>query len=149
MIWKSHHGTCCRLRLPPPPRDGEVPFIRWGGSGSYPLLLGVLFIGGFAVSVVNGMLYKIVPFLAWFHLQAQLDARAGTIPNMKQMIAEPWIRAQFHTHVTACTLLAAAVIWPQHLAIPAAIAIGLSALLLEVNLLSAVRRYLSNGGQLT
>ena len=30
----------------------------------YPLLLGVLFIGGFAVSVVSGMLYKIVPFLA-------------------------------------------------------------------------------------
>ena len=25
---KLHHGTCCRLRLPPLPRDGEVPFIR-------------------------------------------------------------------------------------------------------------------------
>ncbi|MDP2056548.1 MAG: hypothetical protein Q8K35_02160, partial [Thiobacillus sp.] len=33
----------------------------WADSDAYPLLLGVLFIGGFAVSVVSGMLYKIVP----------------------------------------------------------------------------------------
>ncbi|MDD5330808.1 MAG: hypothetical protein PHX38_12470, partial [Sulfuricella sp.] len=32
--------------------------------------LAFLFIAGFAVSVVNGMLYKIVPFLIWFHLQS-------------------------------------------------------------------------------
>ena len=28
-VRKLHHGTCCRPRLPPQPRDGEVPFIRW------------------------------------------------------------------------------------------------------------------------
>jgi hypothetical protein len=122
---------------------------RWGGSDGYPLLLGVLFIGGFAVSVVNGMLYKIVPFLAWFHLQAQLQARAGTIPNMKQMIAEPWMRAQFGAHLAACALLAAAVFWPHLFTIPAAIILGLSALLLEINLLSSVRHYLRHGGRLT
>ena len=27
-VWKRHHGTRCRPRLPPQPRDGEVPFIR-------------------------------------------------------------------------------------------------------------------------
>ena len=78
----------------------------WADSDAYPLLLGVLFIGGFAVSVVNGMLYKIVPFLAWFHLQAQLQARAGSIPTMKDMIAERWTRWQFRLHLAACGLLA-------------------------------------------
>ena len=38
---------------------------------SYGMLLGVLMIVGFAMSVINGMLYKIVPFLVWFHLQSR------------------------------------------------------------------------------
>jgi hypothetical protein len=52
-------------RLWPASADGDA----------YTLLLGVLFIGSFAVSVVNGMRYKIVPFLAWFHQKAQLQAQ--------------------------------------------------------------------------
>lgn len=81
----------------------------WATRAAYPLLLGILFIGGFAVSVVSGMLYKIVPFLAWFHLQAQLQARAGSIPTMKDMIAERAKRAQFGLHLAACILLAATI----------------------------------------
>lgn len=122
---------------------------NWGASDSYPLLLGVMFGFGFATSVANGMLYKIVPFLAWFHLQAQLQARAGTIPNMKEMIAQPRMRAQFRLHLIACALLAAATVWPHWLAVPAGIAIALAALLLEANLISATRRYLGHGGRLT
>jgi hypothetical protein len=118
----------------------------WADSDAYPLLLGVLFLGGFAVSVVSGMLYKIVPFLAWFHLQAQLQARAGSIPTMKEMIAERWMRWQFRLHLAACVLLAGAVLWPQ-LAIAAGSVLALSALLLWVNLLSAVRRFSGYGGR--
>lgn len=115
-------------------------------SHVYPLLLGVLFLGGFAVSVVNGMLYKIVPFLAWFHLQAQLQAHAGSIPTMRDMIAERWTRWQFRLHLLACVLLVAATGWTQW-AIAAGIALALSALLLWLNLLSAVRRFSSHGGR--
>ncbi|HWR76724.1 MAG TPA: hypothetical protein VN283_05900 [Thiobacillus sp.] len=118
----------------------------WAGSDAYPLLLGVLFIGGFAVSVASGMLYKIVPFLAWFHLQAQLQARAGSIPTMKEMIAERWTRWQFRLHLAACGLLIGATLWPQ-LAIAAGSVLTLSALLLWLNLLSAVRRFSSHGGR--
>ena len=120
----------------------------WRDSNPYPLLLGVLFIGGFAVSVVSGMLYKIVPFLAWFHLQAQLQARAGTIPNMKEMIPERWMRVHFRLHLAACALLGGAAVWPQLFALPAGIAAALSALLLWLNLLSATRRYARHGGRL-
>jgi hypothetical protein len=118
----------------------------WADSDVYPLLLGVLFIGGFAVSVVSGMLYKIVPFLAWFHLQAQLQARAGSIPTMKEMIAERWMRGQFRLHLAACGLLAAATCLPQ-LAIAAGSLLALSALLLWVNLLAAARRFSRHGGR--
>jgi len=120
----------------------------WANSPPYPLVLGVLFIGGFAVSVVNGMLYKIVPFLAWFHLQAQLQARAGSIPTMKEMIAEPWMRWQFQLHVAACALLVAAILWPG-LVIAAGGVLALSALLLWLNLLSATRRFGRHGGRFT
>jgi hypothetical protein len=119
----------------------------WADHDAYPLLLGVLFIGGFAVSVVSGMLYKIVPFLAWFHLQAQLQARAGSIPTMKEMITERWTRWQFHLHLAACALLAGATWWPQ-LGRVAGGVLALAALLLWLNLLSAMRRYVRHGGRL-
>ncbi|HEX7972214.1 MAG TPA: hypothetical protein VF501_08370 [Thiobacillus sp.] len=118
----------------------------WADSDVYPLLLGVLFVGGFAVSVVSGMLYKIVPFLAWFHLQAQLQARAGSIPTMKEMIAERAMRGQFRLHLAACALLVAAAARPQ-LAMVAGGVLALSALLLWVNLLAAARRFSNHGGR--
>jgi len=117
----------------------------WANSDAYPMLLGVLFIAGFAVSVVTGMLYKIVPFLAWFHLQSQLQAKAGTIPTMKDMIAERWMRGQFRLHLIACGLLVGVPFLPQ-LGIAAGGVLAVSALLLWVNLWSAVRRFTGHGG---
>lgn len=120
---------------------------EWAASEIYPMLLGVLFIGGFAVSVVNGMLYKIISFLAWFHLQAQLQAKAGTIPNMKQMIAERWMRLQFRLHLAACLLLAGAAFRPAIFAVAAGVVLALSAILLWINLFAVVRRYVRHGGR--
>lgn len=120
----------------------------WADSDAYPLLLGVLFIGGFTVSVVCGMLYKIVPFLAWFHLQAQLQARAGSIPTMKHMISERWMRGHFRIHLAACILLVVCVWWPQ-LTVAAGGMLALSAMLLWANLISAARRYAHHGGRYT
>ena len=118
----------------------------WRTSDAYPMLLGILFIAGFAVSVVSGMLYKIVPFLAWFHLQAQLQARAGGIPTMREMIGERWMRAQFYLHLLACSLLLVAAVRAEWT--PAAgVVLAASALLLWLNLLAAVRRFWRHGGR--
>jgi hypothetical protein len=117
----------------------------WADSDAYPLLLGILFIGGFAVSVISGMLYKIVPFLAWFHLQAQLQAKAGSIPTMKDMIAERWMRWQFRLHLSACVLLVGVPFWPQ-LGIAAGSVLAVSAVLLWGNLWSALQRFTRHGG---
>jgi uncharacterized membrane protein YagU involved in acid resistance len=53
---------------------------------------------------------------------------------------------QFGLHIVACVLLAATTQWPQ-LAMAAGAVLALSALLLWVNLLSAVRRFARYGGR--
>lgn len=66
-------------------------------------LSALVFLLGFALSLIQGMLYKIVPFLVWFHL-----FRGGIstgIPNMKNIIPEPWMWRHLWLH--GGTLLAA------------------------------------------
>ena len=61
------------------------------------------FLLGFALSLIQGMLYKIVPFLVWFHL-----FRGGVkngVPNMKEIIREPWMWRHLWLHRS--TLLSA------------------------------------------
>lgn len=114
----------------------------WGGA-RYPLLLGVLLIPGFAVSIVSGMLYKILPFLVWLHLQTQADSRAARrrIPNTKEIIPDRHARPQFALHALALLLLTGAALWPQALARPAALVFAAASGLLWLNLLRGLRTY--------
>ncbi|MFA5916125.1 MAG: permease [Burkholderiales bacterium] len=113
------------------PRLGEHP--------RAPLWLGVLALPGVFLSVIMGMLYKIMPFLNWLHLQRQ-GGTVTTQPNMKQMIPERAMRAQMRLHFAALLLLLAAVIWPA-LALPAGLAFAASCVWLEWNLVGAARLY--------
>lgn len=61
------------------------------------------FLLGFALSLIQGMLYKIIPFLVWFHL-FRGGLKTG-VPNMKEIIPEPWIWRHLWLH--GGTLLAA------------------------------------------
>ena len=112
---------------------------RLGGSMGAPLWLGVLAIAGVFLSVITGMLYKIMPFLNWLHLQQQ-GGTAVTTPNMKQMIPERAMRGQMRLHFAALGLLLAAVLWPT-LALPAGLTFTASCLWLEWNLIGAARVY--------
>ncbi|MCK9491678.1 MAG: hypothetical protein M0Q24_06280 [Sulfurimonas sp.] len=51
-----------------------------------------IFIGGFILSIMIGMLYKIVPFLIWFHLNAM---GYMNIPTMNEMIDKKLALIQF------------------------------------------------------
>jgi|GEM_PF-37568 len=104
------------------------------------LLTGVLFIVGFAWSVVNGMLYKIIPFLVWFHCQRGLQAALPFIPKVRHIIEDKDARLQFRAHLTALCLLAAACVLPEELARIAALALAASALWLIVLMLNALRQ---------
>lgn len=113
-------------------------------SSSHPLLLGVVLLLGVAVPAVNGMLYKIVPFLSWFHLQnRQLALMCMTVPvpHMKEFITDAAARRQFHASLLALLLTLLAVPWPVLFARPAGIAFALSNGLLLLNLSRAMTRY--------
>jgi hypothetical protein len=112
---------------------------RLGGDERAPLWLGMLALPGVFLSVIQGMLYKIMPFLNWLHLQRQ-GGTVTTQPNMKQMIPERAMRGQMRLHFTALILLLAAVIWPA-LALPAGLAFSASCLWLEWNLVGTARLY--------
>ncbi len=113
--------------------------------GDHALLFGVLFIIGFAMSAVNGMLYKIVPFLIWLHLNNRLQQRAqwqGSVPNMKQIISEAAMRKQFRLHLLLLGLGLLATLWPALVVARAAgAALTVSALLLWWNLWQGGRVY--------
>lgn len=108
---------------------------------AFPLALGVLFIVGFAFSVVTGMLYKIVPFLVWYHLQNQLAAEGKRAPSVKQVLPDNAAFRQFRAHASAFLLLLGAAVWPQALSRIAAVALAVSCCWLWWNLLSAASVY--------
>jgi len=106
---------------------------------AFDVFLGVLAIVGVALSVVNGMLYKIAPFLVWFHLQTQSPGR-GTVPHMKKILGDAAQRTQFRVQIAALALLLATPWWPP-LAYPAGIVFAVSMGLLLRNLLAILRVY--------
>jgi hypothetical protein len=112
-------------------------------EGRLEVLMGVLFLAGFASAAVNGMLYKIVPFLIWLHLSnrsQQAGSGPAAVPNMKQIILQSDARRQWWLYLLALVLLLLVVAldlppWPAGLAWTA------NALYLFRNLLGGVRRY--------
>lgn len=114
-----------------------------------PLLEGVLLIPGAAMSLINGMLYKIVPFLIWLHLTNQVDMSTRwqkSIPNMKKIIGEIHAGSQFKLHCLSLLALVVATIQlplqPEILRVGAAL-LFLSNLYLFRNILTALKTYRS------
>ena len=68
---------------------------------SYPLLQSITF-ASFALSVVFAMFYKIVPFLTWFHLNAQ---GYYTAPMMHEVIHPKTAKKHFWIHLAAIVAL--------------------------------------------
>jgi hypothetical protein len=114
---------------------------RLDDTQSYGLLLGMLMIIGFAMSVINGMLYKIVPFLVWFHLQSRRGANGSKVPNVREILPESRTRGQMWLHFAALGMLLASVLLPAIFTYPAALLFGASNLWLWLNLISASSTY--------
>ncbi|MBI5658234.1 MAG: hypothetical protein HZC43_01500 [Nitrosomonadales bacterium] len=115
-------------------------------STFYPLALGILFLVGFALSVIQGMLYKIVSFLVWFHLQGKLPV--GKTPNMKDIISDRAARRHWRAHLISLPFCLAAALWPWPWVYAAGGALLLGAALLLANLARASNLYrhaLANG----
>ena len=111
------------------------------------MLSGVLLIAGFAVSLINGMLYKIVPFLVWLNLR--MPAVTGKLepgaryytPNIHEVIDIRPMKLQFAFHLAGLLLLTASV-FPAGVPVYAgAAAMLVSNLLLLSSLVHAARLY--------
>jgi len=74
-------------------------------------LFAITFLIGFACSVSNGMLYKIVPFLIWLHRFSPLIGKIKT-PAMKDIIAAAPARKQFYLFCLSFILVVVCCIFP-------------------------------------
>lgn len=111
-------------------------------SDSRALTTGILVIAGFAMSAINGMLYKIVPFLVWYHLQERVGAARGRVPGVRTIVDEARALRQWRWHLVAFGLLLAAPLAPQVLARPAGLFQALAMLFLLRDLAGAALLYL-------
>lgn len=122
---------------------GELLGAAWPALAHWPawaLLWGVLVLYGAMVSVITGMLYKIVPFLVWLHLREQGQGKVPA-PNMKLILPEAAMRTQLGLHLAALALLMLACVWPQWLSYPAGLALMAAQGTLLRNLLKALTLY--------
>jgi len=104
----------------------------------YIVMVGILIGGGFILSIMLGMLYKIVPFLVWFHLNAM---GYMTIPTMNEMINKTAAKVQFVLFILALVGFVFAFYMPEVL-MPSALAFIVSMAILEYNIVSPVWIYI-------
>src|SRR3990172_1060445 len=97
-------------------------------------------------SIVLGMLFKIVPFLVWFHLQAQamdalLKGRSVAVPTVKEIISDHTITIQmvFHAAMLLGYLWG---FWSDDMSLPSLDG-GLSVSFLCRTILNALHQYRS------
>ncbi len=103
-----------------------------------PVLAGILVLYGGFVSVIEGMLYKIVPFLAWLHL-VQDGIKA---PNMRKL--QPDTPVWWHTRahmIAVAALTLAAVVGNEPLIRVCGVIVAFEFAWLLVNLVRVVRAY--------
>lgn len=108
--------------------------------------LGLLVIPGVFVSAISGMLYKIVPFLNWLHLQ-RLGGVGVMPPNMREMMSERAMMGHLRLHFAAIAALLASVPLPV-LTRPAGLLFAASCAWLGVNVANGVRAYLRFRGRM-
>ncbi|MDD5158309.1 hypothetical protein [Sulfurimonas sp.] len=107
-------------------------------NGEYAVIVSVLIGGGFLLSIMIGMLYKIVPFLVWFHLNAK---GYMSIPTMNEMIDKKLTRIQFVLFVLSLAGFVFSFFISFLLPIFAALFI-VSMLILEYNIVSPILIYI-------
>lgn len=105
-------------------------------------LLGVLLLAGAFPAVIGGMLYKIVPFLCWLHLQRVMRGA----PHMGQVLAEKWARRQTWLFGAALAFLLAGAGWTPLVSVGGWLFCA-SYVALELNLIAAMRFYVRKAAE--
>ena len=106
----------------------------------WTLAFGVLLIAGGYLPLIIGMLYKIVPFLAWLHLQNAGQTKVPA-PSMNKILSSQDMQRQMIAYACALLLLVAAAWQPESFSRLAGLAFALANGWLWLNLFIATRRY--------
>jgi hypothetical protein len=75
---------------------------------SFELAFAFCALCGWALSIVHGMLYRIGPFLIWFHRLSHLIG-VVPVPSAAKLLPERWTRAAYRAHVLMLVLGALAI----------------------------------------
>lgn len=117
-----------------------LPLLMWQGAAPWlARALAWCLLGGFALTLVVGMLYRIVPFLLWLHLKNAAPPR-HRVPALHAFVPETAARHSWRA-LLLLQPLAALWVWQPQLGWPLALALlGLLALLLH-HFVAAARQY--------
>ncbi|MBT3048200.1 MAG: hypothetical protein AB2594_06065 [Candidatus Thiodiazotropha sp.] len=120
--------------------------------GENELLVAVFLLAGVCITMPIGIIYKVIPFLCWFHLQGlqvKQGRRSSRLPSMKHYISDRDARRHYILHMTAILLMAAATLMPALFARLSGLFFSLASLYFLRNLLFALLRYRAQQNALT
>lgn len=101
-------------------------------------LLAIMFGLGFLYSLLQGMIYKIIPFLAWFHLSSKGHMM---IPTMREMIDEDMIKLHFFIYVASVFFFLISPFLSNFFVVIAALLFIISNVLFLINCVTGARKY--------
>lgn len=100
-------------------------------------ILVIIFAFGFLYSLLQGMVYKIIPFLSWFHLSSKGYFK---LPTIREFIDEKYIKIHFFVHLISIVFFILSY-FENSLIYVASILFLISNILFFINCLSAVKKY--------
>ncbi len=102
------------------------------------VILSLVFIFGFLYSLLQGMIYKITPFLSWFHLSSR---GYFLIPNLREYIKEDMIKLQFFIYISSFAFFILSAVFNQLFLYIASVLFLISNLMFLFNLITAIGKY--------
>ena len=100
-------------------------------------ILAIIFAFGFLYSLLQGMVYKIIPFLAWFHLNSKGYFK---LPTIREFIDEKYIKINFFAHTFSIIFFVLAY-FENSLIYLAALLFFISNIIFLINCLVAIKKY--------
>ncbi len=101
-------------------------------------LLATIFALGFLFSLLQGMIYKIIPFLCWFHLTSK---GYFSVPTMRELIVEDSIKLQFYIYVSSILFFILAFFLSEIFIYIGAGLFIFSNILFLINIIFAIKKY--------
>ena len=102
-------------------------------------ILAIVFAFGFLYSLLQGMVYKIIPFLSWFHLSSKGYFK---LPTIREFIDERYIKVHFFLHISSVVFFILSY-FLHNLIYLGSILFLISNILFFINSLSAVKKYIA------